>query len=313
MIPRAYRIPLRILRTGLRFRLDAAETLNTARSQPIVVRMVFVAAARRRFGAAPRLEDIAAFVAAMYHETPMPKLGQRGLEAVLRGALGEPYVTAYLINTGEYLDAAIAITARILGERPDHRVFEDAVFRDAVDVYDELASQPPTDSWHDFRTVLTWADEPRWTIDGQQPRTVAGAWLKALSLRRKDEEDALRQRTDWRGGELRFLFGAFVYAMRMYFNPLVDLRDTSDLAAEIIWRFELKNLAMIDVEALIRSAVDDEFASTDGIANRDRFIVYGLGAGLVIWKIEAPPEAVDTFVALAETVAIELGWQPVFL
>lgn len=315
-MPPAYRTSLRLLRMGLRLRLDAAEVLDTARARPIMVRTLFVAATRHHFGAARRLGDIAAFAAAMYVETPRPELGRRGFEAVLRGALGEPYLSAHLMESAAdhdaYLDAAIAITARILGQHRNEPGSEVAIFRDAVDLHDELSSSPSADSSYQYRATPTWADEPRWAIDGQRPRTVAGAWLKALSLRRKDEQDALRRQTEWRAGELDFLSAAFVYAMRAHFSPLVDLRDTTDFAVEIIQRFELQKLPLIDIEALVRWAIKDEFASIDDISGHDRFTVYGLGAGLVIWKLQAPPEAVDTLVAHAETVASEHGWEPVF-
>jgi hypothetical protein len=38
----------------------------------------------------------------------------------------------------------------------------------------------------------------------------------------------------------------------------------------------------MDVEALVRWALEDEFASIDDISVHDQFTVYGLGAGLVL-------------------------------
>jgi hypothetical protein len=110
----------------------------------------------------------------------MPELGQRGVEAVFRGALGEPHLSAHFINTDAYLDAAVAITTRILCERRSERAFVDAIVRDVVALYDELSSSTPTHGTYGFRTMPMWTDEPRWAIHGEQPRTVAGAWLKAV-------------------------------------------------------------------------------------------------------------------------------------
>jgi hypothetical protein len=233
---------------------------------------------------------------------------------------GEAYLTERLRESDHYLDVVIELVDGLIVVEPagldamirvagDLLVSTEPVVRVADDPDRLRAMEAAVPVPYDIDApVPSFADRPRWKLGGAPPATVVGAWLKALMVRDQPAQKTLRARTQWRGGELEFLRVAFTSAVRAYFADDRDDRLIAAFAYEVTQRFGANMPPAIDIEALIRVALDDPLVSADGIDGHERFTIYTCAPGLVVWKTEAPREAVDALVGRAERAAIEAGW-----
>jgi len=154
------------------------------------------------------------------------------------------------------------------------------------------------------------------------PRTVIGAYLRAVLLDEQERRGQLRGRVNlaqpngWNDDEYAVVQAVFELQVRRYFGtgdgagavPAL-ISKLASLQAENI----MKQLDLGETEAMIRSALGESGVTTDDIAAYRKSAIGVSVMGVIHQELDLYPTAVDLLIARSEQLAFDRGWHPPLL
>lgn len=149
------------------------------------------------------------------------------------------------------------------------------------------------------------------------PRTYVGQWLRATLLRQSELRDRLRpklnggRQTGWNDDEPAVVQAACELAVGKFFGTNYDVRAIATFAAEL--REATAHDPRYDqlkTEAVIRSALGEQDADTEGITAGQKYLIRGAVVTLVHGKLRLGEADVDQLITDAEKIAVKRGWNP---
>ena len=291
-----------------------------------LVGVLLMVALRQRLGDHPDLSDISRFAADVRSPNDAD-LDQRHFEAVIRVSLGETWLFDDMGMSEKYGFAFIAVLHALLAppsgepENPESLVRAATAFLDSATRREPqlvLAGSEPrlaellqAAKNQDFREPypsFMYLDRPPWKIGLNPPRTVVGAWLKAIVLHQPAPPESAQLK--WTLEEFKFLRTTFVIAVQEFFGGIEGYRVATRLAREIIASTRPPMPSVIETEAVVRAAMGDSSVSLKGIGGDQQMLIFGLGIGVILRQIQAPPPAVDGLISRSEKACMSRGWQP---
>jgi hypothetical protein len=162
------------------------------------------------------------------------------------------------------------------------------------------------------------ATMPFWSRSGSQdqPRTNVGRWLRAMMLGQSQLREQLRPalnggRRGWNDDEPAVAEAACELAAARFFGTDYDPRVISYFVGEL--GTATSNDPPLDpseTEAIIRSALGDKSARSEGITPARKFLTHNLVASFASMKLRLPEADVNQIIVGAEKMAFKRGWKP---
>jgi hypothetical protein len=159
---------------------------------------------------------------------------------------------------------------------------------------------------------------PFWSRSGSQdqPRTNVGRWLRATMLGQSQLREQLRPalnggRRGWNDDEPAVVEAACQLTAVKFFGTDYDPRVISYFVEELgVATSNEPPLDPSETEAIIRYALGDKSARTQGITPAQKYLTHGLVATFASAKLRLPEADVNQIIVDAEKMAFKHDWKP---
>jgi hypothetical protein len=149
-----------------------------------------------------------------------------------------------------------------------------------------------------------------------EPESVVGKWLAPTLLGRREERDRLAAQlkgVSWYADDLEVAEIVCDLAMRRYFGPDYNVRDVTALASllrEIVGDDLDSGVGVMEIEAVLRSALGETDVNVSGIKPAERFKVHSFASVFAVQQQGWSERDVHALIADAEERAAERGSHP---